>query len=261
MPDNKKLNVIIVGEKLDRFSETVKALEDKFNFYLANGDKCFSSICSFKEDLCLILFQKRCIKSYCLHCIKKVKWKFPEVLLCVVCERVTKEVSTLLFKYGVMDIYEKSFKEEIKVDVLVPMFDHLFHMKNNANKLSNNYLILKDFEALPAHNTHRPDERIQRAKNYISKNFNFPVKLEVIADIACISKYHFCKLFKNSEGVSFKEYINGIRIKKAAELLNSSDYSVEKIAYEVGFTSQSYFTGLFKSWTTMSPSQFRNKSF
>ena len=58
MPDKKKLNVIIVGEKINRFSDTVKALEDKFNFYLENGDKCFSSICSFKEELSLILFQK-----------------------------------------------------------------------------------------------------------------------------------------------------------------------------------------------------------
>ena len=63
MTENKKLNVMIVGEKIDRFSDTVKALEDKFNFYLANGDKCFSSICSFKEELSLILFQKNAVSS------------------------------------------------------------------------------------------------------------------------------------------------------------------------------------------------------
>lgn len=261
MTENKKLNVMIVGEKLDRFSDTVKALEDKFNFYLANGDKCFSSICSFKEELSLILFQKRCIKSYCLYCIKKVKWALPEVLLCVVCEKVTKPVSTLLFKYGVMDIYEKPFKEEIKLDVIVPMFTHLFNMKKNSNKFSNNYLILKDFDELTANSKPIPDERIQKAKNYINKNFNSPLSLEVIADIACVSKYHFCKLFKNIEGLTFKEYINGIRIQKAAELLRSSNDSVEQIGYEVGFDSQSYFSGLFKSWTNITPSQFRKKSF
>ena len=261
MTENKKLNVIIVGEHLDRFSETAKALEDKFNFYLANGDKCFSSICSFKEELSLILFQKRCIKSYCLYCIKKVKWALPDVLLCVVCEKVKKGVSTLLFKYGVMDIYEKPFKEEIKLEVIVPMFTHLFNMKINSNKFANNYLLLKDFDELTEHNKLIPDERIQKAKNYINKNFNSPLRLEVVADIACMSKYHFCKLFKNTEGVTFKEYTNGIRIKKAAELLQGSNSSVEQIAYEVGFDSQSYFTGLFKSYINTTPSQFRKKSF
>jgi AraC-like DNA-binding protein len=134
-------------------------------------------------------------------------------------------------------------------------------MKNNANKLSNNYLILKDFEALPAHDTHRPDERIQKAKNYINKNYSLPLRLESIAEIACMSKYHFCKVFKNREGVCFKEYVNGIRIKKAADLLQNSNHSVEQIAYEVGFDSQSYFTGLFKSWVNVTPSQFRRKTF
>ena len=261
MTENKKLNVIIVGEHLDRFSETVKVLEDKFNFYLANGDKCFAEICSFQEELTLILFQKRCIKSYCLYCIKKVKWALPEVLLCVVCEKVTKEVSSLLYKYGVMDIYEKPFKEEIKLDVIVPMFTHLFNMKKNSNKFSNNYLLLKDFNELTANVKPLPDERIQKAKNYINKHFNRPLRLEVISDIACVSKYHFCKLFKDTEGVTFKEYVNGIRIKKAAELLQSCNDSVEQIAYQVGFDSQSYFTGLFKSYINSTPSQFRRKSF
>ena len=158
----------------------------------------------------------------------------PEVLLCVVCEKVTKPVSTLLFKYGVMDIYEKPFKEEIKPDVIVPMFNHLFNMKKNSNKFSNNYLILKDFDELTASNKLIPDERIQKAKNYINKNFNSPLRLEVIADIACVSKYHFCKLFKNTEGLTFKEYINGIRInRKQQNYYISSNDSVEQIGYEV----------------------------
>jgi AraC-like DNA-binding protein len=178
-----------------------------------------------------------------------------------VCEKVTKPVSTLLFKYGVMDIYEKPFKEELKSEIIVPMFTHLFNMRKNSEKFSNNYLILKDFEGLTAKNKLVPDERIQKAKNYIKKNFNSPLSLQVIADIACVSKYHFCKLFRNIEGITFKEYVNGIRIQKAAELLQSSNDSVEQIAYEVGFDSQSYFTGLFKSWAHITPSQFRKKSF
>ena len=131
----------------------------------------------------------------------------PEVLLCVVCEKVTKRDSSLLFKYGVMDIYEKPFKEEIKPDVIVPMFTHLFNMKKNSNKFSNNYLILKDFDELTASNKLIPDERIQKAKNYIDKNFNSPLRLEVIADIACVDKYHFCKLFNNLKVLLLKNIL------------------------------------------------------
>ena len=259
MNENDKLNVLLVGEKLDRFSEVTKALDDTYNFYLVDEKNCLCSVVPSDKELALILFQKRIINNFCLCCIKKVKWLFPQIRICVLCEKVTKNVSTLLFKYGIMDIFESPLGKELKPEVIVPMFDYLYKMKENSKEVYN-YLLLKDANETPI-TTPPPDERIQRAKNYIKINYTRSISLETVSSIACVSKYHFCKIFKNNEGASFKEYVTGLRIKKAAELLMNSNISVAEVAYNVGFSSQSHFTALFRSWIKITPGEFRKKSF
>jgi AraC-like DNA-binding protein len=158
-----------------------------------------------------------------------------------------------------MDIFERPLDEELKLEVIVPMFDYLYKMKGNSKEVYN-YLLLKDANEAPII-TPAQDERIQRAKNYIKLNYTRSISLATVSSVACVSKYHFCKIFKNKEGASFKEYVTGLRIKKAAELLMNSNISVAEVAYNVGFSSQSHFTALFRSWIKITPGEFRKKSF
>ena len=64
----------------------------------------------------------------------------------------------------------------------------------------------------------------------------------------------FSKYFDN---LSFGDYIRKLRIEKAIELFNSSEYSLTEIAYLTGFSDQSHFTRIFKSQTGKNPSVFR----
>jgi YesN/AraC family two-component response regulator len=66
----------------------------------------------------------------------------------------------------------------------------------------------------------------------------------------------FSKYF---EDLSFGEYLRKLRIEKAIEYLNSSGYSLTKIAYLTGFSDQSHFTRIFKRHTGQNPSSYRKK--
>ena len=66
----------------------------------------------------------------------------------------------------------------------------------------------------------------------------------------------FSKYFND---LSFGEYIRKLRIEKAIEYLNSSDYSLTKIAYLTGFSDQSHFTRIFKKHIGQNPSVYRKK--
>ncbi|HEX8039040.1 MAG TPA: helix-turn-helix domain-containing protein, partial [Chryseosolibacter sp.] len=67
----------------------------------------------------------------------------------------------------------------------------------------------------------------------------------------------FSKYFDN---LSFGDYIRKLRIEKALQLLNESNYSLGEIAYLTGFSDQSHFNRIFKKFTGKTPSAYRKKS-
>lgn len=66
----------------------------------------------------------------------------------------------------------------------------------------------------------------------------------------------FAKYFDN---LSFGEYLRKMRIEKAIDYLNTSSFSLTKIAYLTGFSDQSHFSRIFKKHTGQNPSAYRKK--
>ncbi len=98
---------------------------------------------------------------------------------------------------------------------------------------------------------------IREAMNYISTNFCTPLTLQEVADHLHLNPSYFSRVFKQSYGSSFKEYLTMVRIEEAKRLLANTDYSLLDIAIAVGFDNQSYFTSVFKKNTGMTPGQYR----
>lgn len=101
-------------------------------------------------------------------------------------------------------------------------------------------------------------KKICKAKEFIDSNFTEPLTLEKISGEACLSRYHFLRLFKQVFGETPYQYISGIRIRKAVSLLSSGDMPVTRICNEVGFDSLSSFSWLFKQKLGLSPGSFRS---
>ncbi len=101
-------------------------------------------------------------------------------------------------------------------------------------------------------------KRICKAKEYIDSNFTLPLTLEKISGEACLSRYHFLRLFKEVYGETPYQHISGLRIRKAVSLLSSGNMPVTGICSEVGFDSLSSFSWLFKQKLGLSPGSFRS---
>ena len=80
------------------------------------------------------------------------------------------------------------------------------------------------------------------------------------AEQAGISSSYLSRLFRQSLNVSFVDYLNGLRVAAAQELLVSSDRKVKDIAYMTGFNSTQSFFRIFKKFTGMSPGDYRQRS-
>ena len=73
-----------------------------------------------------------------------------------------------------------------------------------------------------------------------------------------MSKSHFARIFKRTVGQSPVQFMLGIRIDRAKELLDFTDKSIAEVAEASGFSDQNYFARTFKKVTGMTPTQYRN---
>lgn len=109
----------------------------------------------------------------------------------------------------------------------------------------------------PFSKTHTPKRNHQQlisdTLEYITQNLSADLRLETLCERAGFTPIYFHKLFKASTGKKLHEYVEEQRIKKAVDLLVSTDMSLAQIAYECGFSSQSYFSYAFKRSKGISP--------
>ena len=93
------------------------------------------------------------------------------------------------------------------------------------------------------------DNRIAKTVLYIRKHLNEAIELEKLAEISCLSKDHFIRLFKKELGTTPLQYINQKKIEKAQLLLITEELAVKEIAFQLAFDDYSYFNRLFKKTT------------
>lgn len=89
------------------------------------------------------------------------------------------------------------------------------------------------------------------------KSHNTQGTVNELTNLAHISNYHFCRLFKQSTGKTVIEYINELRLRKAILLLKDSTLSITEIALLCSFNDANYFSRVFKNNIKMSPYQVR----
>ena len=98
---------------------------------------------------------------------------------------------------------------------------------------------------------------LQMIKKHIDLNFREKLSLEALAKRAALSPGYFHKLFCAYFGVSPSAYITTLRLTSAKQALIATDNSIADIAFDCGFSSQSYFNYKFKSEMGVSPLKYR----
>jgi two-component system response regulator YesN len=110
----------------------------------------------------------------------------------------------------------------------------------------------------------QPDKKpgnsiIESALSYIDRHYWEDLSLELVANHVFISKNYLSTLFKQLQGVGFTDYLNGVRMKKAQELLADPNNKVHTVSSKVGYSNYRYFNYLFRKATGMTPSEYRRR--
>lgn len=98
---------------------------------------------------------------------------------------------------------------------------------------------------------------VEKAKDYIDKNFINPISLLDIAAVTHLSPNYIRTKFLNAYGVSPHQYITDMRLSYVKKLLISTDKALSDIAYESGFQSQSHMNYAFKKRFGISPLNYK----
>jgi AraC-like DNA-binding protein len=81
-----------------------------------------------------------------------------------------------------------------------------------------------------------------------------------VADVSGLSAPYFSTVFKEEMGENLSNYLNRLRVDRAAKLLIETDLSLSEIAGSCGFEDQSWFSKIFKSYTGLSPGKYRDNN-
>jgi AraC family transcriptional regulator len=99
--------------------------------------------------------------------------------------------------------------------------------------------------------------RLRRARDYMESSLAEPLSLDRIAREACLSPYHFHRLFTEIFRETPHTYLRRRRLERARELLVASDLPVTEICLETGYRSPGSFSNLFRRRYGLAPRQFR----
>ncbi len=96
---------------------------------------------------------------------------------------------------------------------------------------------------------------------HIQLNYMEELTLEKLSHLAGMSRFSFCRAFKERFRQCFVSYVNSIRMKNAENLLTESRASITEIAFSVGYRNSGHFNRVFKATYKMSPRAYRNKKY
>lgn len=105
--------------------------------------------------------------------------------------------------------------------------------------------------------TTKMNKECARIKQYLDSNYADSITLDALAEKAHMNKYYLVHAFTKYTGLSPINYLNTKRLQTSKELLETTDFSIAQISASIGFSSQSYFSQVFRKETGMTPNEYR----
>jgi AraC family transcriptional regulator len=101
------------------------------------------------------------------------------------------------------------------------------------------------------------EHQLQKVFKYVQDHLEQNIALSDMASVLNLSQYHFCRLFKQSTGLSPHQYLTQCRINCAKHLLQFTQLTITEITFAVGLNNHSSFTRLFHRYVGTTPKEFR----
>lgn len=229
-------------------------------FFISNEDQCYS----------IDIQQTKAVETFNIHFSTQMLRKLQPALLLKHeqlldgDEHISNEVNFYNKLYWKDDVFrsivsllqQKSADGELNDmmtdEILSSLLEHLHTEQLGFTRKANSLFAAKETTRSEVLN------RLCMATDYIYEYYASNIALDDLAVIACLSKFHFLRLFKEVHKQTPYQYITRIRLSKAVQLLKASTLSINEIAWAVGYEDSSTFCRSFKRRHNYWPQSYRN---
>ena len=102
-------------------------------------------------------------------------------------------------------------------------------------------------------------ERIEKSIQFMKGHLREPLNIATLTSLVNLSRSHYTTLFRRVTGYAPLNYLNHLRMQRAVELLNSTNWPIKQISDHLGFSDQFYFSRAFTKMYDHSPSEHRRR--
>ena len=173
----------------------------------------------------------------CFELLLKFKASKPSVPVLIMAEHGSEDLAVRVFRKGARDYFAKPL-QFAEVERSLKAILTLLQSSHQKGKTV-------------------PCSGMEKALATIQARFKNALSLSRIAEEAGMSISTFVRRFKQCTGMTFVDYVNGLRISHACRLLKSSRLSLLDISLACGFSQQAHFNRVFKKFSGMTPRQYR----
>ncbi len=194
-----------------------------------------------------------------LNLLMAVKRAAPSIPITMLTMQHSEELAVWAFRSGVWDYLVLPLVQAERNRYLKALRE-LCHLRNNSATSKDKQLLTRNLElpeTVRLTADHQKQQPLQQAIEYIELHFKEHLEQKELAERCGMSPFRFSRLFKQTYGVGFLEFIQRKRMEEAEALLNNSDMPITTIAYTVGFQDPSYFARAFKQHFGCCPSEYR----
>ena len=169
---------------------------------------------------------------------EEIRYFFIDVFI-----NIKKNVSSI---YGNIDIPLENNK------VIMENFSQMYYMYEIID-----YIKIQLDVILKSVNNLSNKSILEEILAYTCSNYTKNIKLETVAEIFGYNSSYLGKIFKENKGMSYRSFLDEVRVKEAARLLDETEMKVYEIASKVGYSSVDYFQIKFKKIKGVTPTEYR----
>ena len=144
--------------------------------------------------------------------------------------------------------FDRDALEETAMNLLDCLLDHDLQGWQYAERLDIRKKSLRE-EAL---------QRLYRARDYMESQWNQKGSLDEWAGVACMSRFHFLRLFRSAFQETPRQYFIRRRLERAESMIENTESSITEVALSCGFESLSHFSNAFRRHFGTAPQAYRS---
>jgi len=223
--DDEELSIELIKYLIGRYELPIEVIGEAFS-----GDEGLKLISSRKPDIAFIDIRMPVMNG--LEVIEKINSDITNnVDFIIITAYDDFEYAKKALRLGAKDILLKPIEPELFLEAA----ERLLCYRKSFNNLFDQIL------------------------EYINCNYHEELELQDCAEMFHTSSSYIARMFKKYMDTNFSSYLNGLRIKNAADLLKETDISIKEACYKVGYNNLNYFYKMFKKYLGVTPNVYKGK--